>query len=366
MAKGERVFNNRPRKVFRKHIPKGEALFGAVFLVFVGSMIGWFAAQKNNYNPADRDISMETMEQDAVVDELWRMPLHTWVEPGTQVAAAGGVVPAVDTGVFPPTLLEGGWSLAGRVQPFTAETLYEKVDGAAEQNIQFGLTHAFFAGMEKPAEQLSINIEVYDQDSFANALGIFSAQRDANKEVIAETGAYYYLTTVGAIGIAGPYYFKITGAQEGEATIAKAKQLVGMMAQMAQGKGDVPAAFGLFVDKLGVPFSAIQFQKSDVFQFDFAKDFWFAQPQENGPKMFLHEAATPEEARTLLDKLVQNNLFDYEAVEQADGRAVLKHKYLGEYLLLQESGSMVYGIDGAPDLNAAQQQAQQLQGAFSQ
>lgn len=362
MAKGERVFNNRPRKVFRKHIPSGEALFGAVFLAFVGGMTIWFAAHKNAYDPDLRDVSMETMEAAAVEDKLWRMPLQPWHEPGTE--PAGGVAVA-DTGIFPAALLEGGWSLAGRVQAFTPENVYEKINGAADQYIQYGMTQAFFTTLEKAGEDLSIGMEVYYHETFSNALGIFGAQRDAKKQVRAEGGAYFYDTPVGAIGIAGPYYFKITGAQEGEPTLAKARQLVEMLGNFAQGKGGASAGFDIFAGRLGLPFASIQFQKSDVFQFDFAKDFWFAQPQANGPRLFFHEGAAPEEAKTLFDQLVQNNLYDYEQVEHSDGQAVLKHKFLGEFLVLRTMDGNVYGIDGAADLEAAKGQLEQLESAIA-
>jgi len=362
VPKVERIFNNRERKIFRKRIPKSETVFGIGFLVFTGVMGGWFIAQADAYDPADRDISTEAMEDGQVEDKLYRTPLARWVDP-SQVTHAGGAAP-MDTGAFPSAILEGGWSVGSRAQAFTPDNVYEKINGAADQYIQFGLKNAYFVGLEEPSAGLSLNIELYDQGAFENALGIFAAQRDPSQEVVADGGAYYYPTSIGAVGIAGPYYFKVAGAQEGEPTIAKARQLASVFAKMGSERGAAPKALNVFVDMLSVPFSKISFEKSDVFQFSFAKDFWFAQPEDGGPRYFVHEAGAEEEAAALFDQLVENNLYDYDAVEQGEGRALLKHKFLDEFLLLEQRGTTVYGMDGLADQEAGEQQLQLLEGAF--
>ncbi len=363
-AKVDRILTNRERKVFRKHIPRVEVWFGAGFIVFVLIMGGWFAAQEDAYDPADRDITMEVMEAGAVEDKLYRTPLQRWVDPAKAMMAGGVAQAAVDTGIFPATILDGGWTISGRVQAFTPQTVYEKINGAADQYIQYGLDQAFFVGLENPAAGISTNLEVYYHKTFANALGIFSAQRDPDKVVESGEDAYFYPTTVGLIGIAGPYYFKVTGAQEGEPTLAKAKQLAGMMAKMSEGKGEVPAGFEVFATDLAVPFGDIQFQKEDVFQFAFAKDFWFGQLPDNGPRLFLHEAPDEAAADALLKQLVDNSLMEYTATEQNPDGAVLKHKFIEDVLLFNKRGSMVYGLDGTADLNAAHEKLQTLEGAL--
>lgn len=362
MPKVDRIFTNRERKVFRKRIPKAETLFGIGFLAFVGVMGGWFIAQAEAYDPLDRDVSDTAMVSGTTEDKLYRTPLARWVDPSK--VAQGGGAPIIDTGAFPAAIVEGGWTVGSRAQAFTPENVYEKINGAADQFIQYGLKNAYFVGLEEPGAGISLNIELYDQGALENALGIFAAQRDASQTIESQDGAYFYPTTIGAVGIAGPYYFKIAGAQEGEATVGKARQLVGVFAKMGQERGGSPKALGVFLDTLSVPFSKISFEKTDVFQFDFAKDFWFAQPEEGGPRYFVHESAAEEEAQVLFDQLVENNLFDYDAVEQSSGRALLKHKFIDEYLLLEQRGTTVYGMDGMADLDAGQQQLQLLEGAF--
>lgn len=361
MPKPERIFNNRERKVFRKNIPKGEALFGAVFVAFVAMMTAWFALQKDNYDPDERDITMDLMIDGSVEDNLYRTPLERWVDPSK--APVGGGAPVLELGIFPQTLLDGGWEPASRLQEFDADTLYEKINGAAPQYIQFGFQRLHFIAISKGEEE--INIELYDMGAFPNAMGIFAGQRNATAQIDAYDQARYYNTEIGAIGIAGPYYFKITGSTSDAVITEKAAQLVEMFGRMPAGDAGLPKIYRVFSETFEVPFDGIVYEKSDVFQYAFANDFWFAaDPQVEGQRYFYHESASEEDAKTLVGLLVENLLFDYNEVSRSDTGVVLKHQFLDEYFTVQMQGAAVYGIDAAPGEDALDLALQRLEAAF--
>ncbi|MBI1318788.1 MAG: hypothetical protein GC168_07540 [Candidatus Hydrogenedens sp.] len=347
--KKDRIFTDRERKLFRKRIPSTESIFGAGFLAFVIGMGSWFFAQKNNFDPSERDISNELMVADSVEDKLFRMPLERWTEPGQ-----GGVVSAAaDTGYFPEAILEHGWQPSTRPQEFVADNLYEKINGAAPQYIDFGFQKLYYIGLVQPATNAEISIEMYDMGEFQNALGIFAAQRDASRDVINRGHAYFYETSLGAIGIAGTYYFKIAGAEPGPEIEKKTQYLIDALCGLKQAQIGTPTAFQAFAGTMGIPFQNIQYQRTDVFQYDFAKDFWFAAPADgDGMRYYVHETPDESAAGDLYNKLLENHLMDYEQTAEREGGVVLKHKYLDEYLVLEKRGSMIYGLDGAPSIDS--------------
>ena len=57
----DKVFNDRSRKIFRHYFGASELAFGVFFILFTVAMGAWFVMQRDNYDPGERDISMELM-----------------------------------------------------------------------------------------------------------------------------------------------------------------------------------------------------------------------------------------------------------------------------------------------------------------
>ncbi len=362
--KKEPVFNQRKRKIFRNGIPVSEAIFGAIFVCFVVAMGVWFFAQEDAYDPSERDISMEILLEDVVEDNLWHTPLQRWTDPGAM--GVGGAAAVIDTGIFPTEILDGGWQLSSRLQSFDESTLYEKINGGADQFFQYGFNVMHYVSLEDAASGLEMIVELYDMTNFRNAMGIFAAQRGSDETVVQEGDAYFYLTQAGAMGIRDNYYFKLSGSENSEAAQNKAKQLLASFEELPAEANATDPIFVAFREALGVPFESIAFEKTDVFQFEFAKDFWFATvDKEQGMRLYAHEAATEDEAAELFNKLVDQNLPDYDLVERDEHQAILKHKFLGEYLITYYDGTLVAGVDGAKDIESADKPLDDLLGAIA-
>lgn len=362
-TKKDKIFNDRPRKVFRKRISPVEITFSVFFIFIVVAMGTWFFAQRDNFNPEDRDVGMAAMIDGAVVDTLYRKPFVPWIDPEL---VQGGAVPAVYTGIFPSGILAGGWKISSRVQDFSPKTLYEKINGAADQYINFGLVAMHYVSIEKASEDAEIIVEIYDMGSFPNALGIFAAQRDAGKAVDRLDDAYYFPTSAGAIGIVNSFYFKISGNKDAPVIHDKAAELLQQIMTIENEAAAMPETFAVLSQKLNVPFDGIEYVKNDVFQFSFAQDFWFGQPSvESQWRYFIHKAGSSEEAAGLVEKIVENQLFDYSLVEKRDDMVVLKHDFLNYFNIMQEGG-WIFGIEGAEELGPLEESSNLLRGVLAQ
>ncbi len=358
-----RVFTDRPRKIFRHYIGRSELAFSAFFILFTAAMGAWFYLQKDNYNPDDRDISMEVLLAQQVEDHLWEPPLHRWVEPGTVAAAAadGGAGPAIDLKIFPPSVLSDGWVDDSRVEVFNKDTLADKINGQETQYKAFGFVSLHFLGITQPDQDLIVNIELYDMGSFQNALGIFAAQRSAGSEVEKHGNAFLYLTEVGALGIADRFYFKFSGNQESELIRQHALKVIVDFSNALPGESTTPRGFSLLADEFGVPFSGIEYRPEDVFQYAFAKDFWFgAKTPGTNEKYFVHEAASEDEAIKLVDQILEEHQWDYTVVSREGTKAVLQHSFLKNYFSIDHTGSYVFGVDQAPTVEDASQSLEDM------
>jgi hypothetical protein len=345
--KSTRILNDRPRMIFRKIISNGERTFGIVFLVIVVLMGGWFIVQKNNFDPGERDISMQVMIDSAVEDHLWEPPLEIWVEPGTAVAGAAA---GPDVGIYPASIVSNGWSTLRSVKTFDFDTLYEKVDGQEAQYKDFGFKFMHFLDIAKTGTELECKVELYDQGEFQNALGVFSEQRNVDSKVESVGDAWLTRTSNGALAIYNNYFFKFSGTEDNEAFSEHAAQVVRDFSESNDGTGKVPKPFVILARGLNVAFQDIGYRKEDVFQYDFAQDFWFGGTGDGSDaKYFIHDAGSPEAAAALYEQLVEEFGFDYEELERTDTDALYTHDVLKTFNTVNHAGSYVFGVDGMPD-----------------
>ncbi len=360
VAAGDRVFNDRPRKVFRHYIGRSEVGFGVFFVVFTAVMGGWFVLQRDNYNPNDRDISMDVLLAEQVEDHLWEPPLLRWSEPGSY-AAAGGAGPAAELGIYPASTLGDGWEAVTPLEKFDNSNLYEKVNGQETQYKSFGFQFLHFMSIGLPSDKLEVNIELYDMGDFKNALGVFAAQRSADSKVEKHGGAYLYLTEVGALGIVDKYYFKFTGDTPSPKIQEHALKIVGDFAAAQAAGGTAPKSFALLADGMGLDFANIQYVPEDVFQYAFAKEFWFGKKSpDSNEQYFVHQAASADEAAKLLAQVLEEHQFDYKLVSREGDRAVLQHNFLKNYFSIEQRDDFVFGVDQAPDTGEASKSVEAL------
>lgn len=354
----ERVFNPLKRKVLRKRISSAETRFGVAFIVLLAATGVWIFAQKSNFNPADRDISIEVLETDSVEDTLYQKPLKLWQEPGT---ATGG--PAqVNLGLFPASILNDGWTVDGRVESYDPDNLYEKINGAAEQYLSFGFEKLHYVTVGQGDN--FVTIEIYDQGSFPNTLGIFAAQRDESRSVVTKDNLFYYPTPIGAVGGLGRYYFKIAAGSSAELAVAKAGNLLEVLAGLPAGANSTPRATTILTLDLDVPFDQLAYVPTGAFQYGFAEDFWFGSSDTTADaRFFVHQAATSEAATTMFQQLVQEQGYEYSEIESTVDRAIFQHDFLNTFFMIEVSGKLVFGIDGSLNRQAAESDLQRIRGA---
>ena len=342
--KKDSVFTPHKRKLLRKEFPAAEFWSAAAVLVALVGGGWWVLAQKDNYDPGERDVSIETLQASSVEDNLYREPMKRWVDPARR--AAGGGLPAVDTGIFPATLLEQGWDLDGRVETYEPDTLYEKINGQAEQYLSYGFQRLHYATVAK--DDAYVTLELYDQERFENALGVFAAQRDEGRPVAQDGQVFFDQTSAGAFGVFGPYFFKISGSAESESVTSKAGQLLATVAGVPAPASGRAQAFEVMTGSLGLEFADVAFVRENVFQYDFMNDVWFGKAKGEA-RYFVHEAPDAASAEALLAQLAEEQEFDYEKVATRDGAVLFKHRFLDSWFGVEARGSLLLGVDGAAD-----------------
>jgi hypothetical protein len=340
----DRVLNPLPRRIFRTRISGFEiaSTAGLVLLLVLAGI--WIGAQRDNFDPGERDISLEALTAGSIEELPYHAPVVRWREPGE--AAASSAAPSL--GIFPSDLLEDGWRLDGRVETYDADNLYEKINGQAEQYLSFGFEKLHYITLTR--DGLFVTIELYDQSQFRNTLGVFASQRDPSQQVMRRGPIYFYPTAVGAIGLMDNLFFKITASSSNEAVAEKTDAVIDALATLPREPDAADPAFTVLAERMDLPFENIAFEKENALQYDFLREVWFGtleDPQD--ARVFLHRAASSDEADTLFRQLVEEQKFEYEPVADEADRAVMRHEFLGTWFTTARREGWLYGVQGAPD-----------------
>lgn len=363
---GQRIFNPRHRWLLRSRIGRGEVAASVAVLAVLALALLWVAAQRDAYDPARRDLDPALLVG-SKAPEIYQRPLQPWRKPGT-----GGTGAAPDLGVFPAAVLEGGWRAARSPRTFHPDTLYEKVNGEADKFLRQGFRALHYVVLAGP-DDAELSAELFDQGGFAGALGVFSDHATGDRVVQQHGRSRYLLTAGGAIGMHGRWFYRLAGNAATPALRAKAEQVALALDALPVAAGDMPYAWGV-LRAAGAEEAGISYQAENVFQYGFARDFWFgALPQAGGddgppPRLFVHRAAAPGEAEALAGRILAEHAYDYttegQAGPEADDATLLRHRFLGTFFALARSGAVLYGVEEAPDPAAAGGALQRLQGAL--
>lgn len=236
-----------------------------------------------------------------------------------------------DRGPVPGGLVVPGWT-EGAISRFDADTLYVKINGRADYFLSFGFERLYFVPLQSEAG-VTIDIEIYDLGTAANALGAAAAEGSGSGRNA------QFLTR-------GKHYIRVIGSDESAAVkqqLAHIKQV--LEAQMEGAR--LPEAYGLF-GKLGIAGDQIEFKRENAFSFGFAKQVYIARLDED-TVLFLMET---EDAEAVAEQF--RAAFVKYGSDAGDGWA--EDRYLGTFATAIAVDAVVIGVKGAPDKQRGRQE----------
>ena len=352
MARAE-VFNTRRRKLMRNRVPRAENYSVGLIMVALVALIVWVLATRDNFNAEERDLPIELLYQDKEAIEIYTRPLKPWVEPGSL-----SVTSQFDFGAFPEGVVDQEWRPVARVRHFEADNLYEKINGEAEKFIKQGFVSLDYLTLRSQNDGAELAIELFDQGDLGGSLGVF-AEHAASREVETRNGVTFFTTRAGMIGRTGQHFFRVVGDRESQAIDKKSLALVNEFSTLGAVSAptttpQVPAGFALLRDGLGLSEAQIQFEESNVFQYDFANKFWFGSAGVDAKaRVFIHLAQDEPQARALTDALMEEQSYEYETVPSDESWALFRHEYQQTYFVLSQRGRYVYGAEKLPNADDA-------------
>jgi len=258
-------------------------------------------------------------------------------------------------------LTPAGFETLSKLQAYTPEYLYEKINGKAPFYLEAGFEKLFTQQFVSNADDsLWFELFVYDMADIRNAFSVYSTQRrtDANVTELFPP-AFGYRTTNALYFIHGQYYIELAGSSESEELIKAIIKTAGKVQEnLAVGSSEI-AELELFPKQALVP-ASFKLYLTSAFGFEGLTDIVTAKYQLNGETITAFLGKRTEETEALKDSMLY-----YEFLLNNGGvnipttnREAKLVDFYGTTEIVASVGPFLFGIHEAQDRDNAEKLAE--------
>ncbi len=137
-----------------------------------------------------------------------------------------------------------GWEQAGTKRAYTADNLYEYMDGNAEGYLLYGFVRMEGITCASASGEKKLVIDVSEMEDSDLAYGMFASNADPNAAIV-KIGMGGQVQARRASFAKGKYYAEIAASPEGDFT-AVLQEFVTKMSELLAGRSEPPEALGWF------------------------------------------------------------------------------------------------------------------------
>lgn len=222
-------------------------------------------------------------------------PVPAAAAPGGAAAADSGLAAYLPVAGTPP-----GWTRSKPPQAYSADNLWEFIDGAAETYVGFGVQDALGAGYTFGGADVSI--EIYEASDSLHAFGIYTQERPPAPQAV-PVGAEGYANSNVLVFWKGPCYVKLIASRPDKPGSAALAALASAISEKLSGGAPLPRELAAFPQKSLVAHSIRLVPRDVLGQSYFANGFEAG--YQDGPvasRLIVIPCATPSDATTGLGR----------------------------------------------------------------
>jgi hypothetical protein len=234
-----------------------------------------------------------------------------------------------------------GWTQAGEVRIYTAENLWEYIDGAALLFVEYGVRTCMTADMS--AKGVSVTVDLYEMASPLGAVGVFRRESAGAEVNLAGATVAALSPPYQALMVKGSTYAKVN-VYEGELTESEGRQLLEGLAASLPGEAVMPREFSLLPEEGKVPGSE-GYQPGSLLSLEELTDCLYADYEGSEGEIWQGLVVLPSAASNVWEVLVDR----WDSLEY-DGLTVLFREvpYSG-FVGVTRTDSGMFGVSGAAD-----------------
>lgn len=268
-------------------------------------------------------------------------------------SSAGGAAPVAASAQPAPLsdpledLAPAGWKSMEKVTHFTPDTLYEKIDGRAEEYLDYKASGLDCVSVVNVRDNKQfIDIYLYDMGKAVQAFGIFSVERTEDLPALA-LGREGYRSEASYFFWKGRYYVQVLASTKGSDIAEVGLTVARVLEKRLKDNGEAIWGFKALPEKDRVP-GSVQYFAKDAMSLDFMKETYIALYKKGDAKVTAFVSKQPSRdaaAKTLASYEAHMNkygkLLDARDVE---GSRLLTADMGGAFDVVFSKGSLIGGV----------------------
>jgi hypothetical protein len=348
----DQIFNRSGRRHFRRTYSRREVRFSVVIVLALAMLLGWIYWRGLHPDP-----------------ELFSAGASLLAEGDRKEVHVPSPVPAIDSPStaksqlpLTPVAMSGDWSVI-KSKSYSPDEMYVKINGRASFYQSFGCKRLIAAELQSKSDASKIiDIELYEMQTVANALGVYAGERQPEVQVKLEQDTLYHRARNALFLARGGYYLRAIGSDESPAVLRQLEYLQGA-AQGQLPRQRLPWAYALFVGTMGLAPDKLGFFPENAFSLDFARQVYVAQLKDGG-EAFATLARSDKTAAILARRYHRAFLELGERVATKSGTTPwIKERYINTLSNVDHRGRLVVGVRRVDQLTAARRALTRLQQA---
>jgi len=260
-------------------------------------------------------------------------------------------------------LTPAGWRRLDEVREFTAENLYELINGRAELYLSYDVVGLTFASFEHGTDRTRfIDLSVYDMGTPTNAFGIFAAERSRDEPSV-DLGRAGYRSGANCYVWKGRFYVQVIASDVTAELERICMDLARQVTDFLQDSGEPVWGLTALPHANRVAHS-IQYSRVDAMGLDFMRNTYTAEYRygDDVVTAFLSRHDSPESARDVVDRYTEYAEQYGRGVERVDtdGSELVLCDMRAFFDVVFQTGQLVAGVASAKDRTIALQAAADL------
>jgi hypothetical protein len=239
-----------------------------------------------------------------------------------------------------PELAE--WSLAEAPSTYLPGTLFEYIDGAAENYLSYGFRELIVGNYKKREAAAALTVEVYDMGDELRAYGVYSSERYPESRFLKVGGQGYWED--GTLNFtSGRFYVKLLCFDCGRDGEAELTAVARQIEKKTQGSGLLPPLLRLFPAD-GLVQNSEKFILQNVLGYGFLHHGYVANYQAEGQEfdLVIIEGSDASDAENMLNRYLDAHREDAPGTRPPGPEFHIRDRYSGN-IFLARSGNLILG-----------------------
>jgi len=250
------------------------------------------------------------------------------------------------------SLAPKGWEIFDKVKQFTAQNLYEQINGRAEFFLAYDMIRMTFASFVNSANKGEfIDLSIYGMGTLTNAFGAFSGERSKGGSPV-RLGRAAYRSGANFFFWKGRYYVRVIASEETE----KLRKIVTYFAVKVSaflGNSGGPVWGLTALPQRDLVPESVQYVKVNAMGLDFMTNTYLARYRKGKTvvRVFLSRRDSPKTARTVVARYVGYAGEYGKGIDRINqsGVKLIVCDMDGEYDVIFRKGRLVGGVSSVDD-----------------